>query len=261
MLEYFEVPPPPALADTVECFWKSNQMFKAPYKHVVPPDGCADLLFTRTGGVSNLQFVGPMTKPTGFTLPPGQLSVAVRFHPGCWTHLVHLDADLLTDRIVPFETVALRAGHCLSEQLSNQAEPEHLIRILAASIRPKTPSRLSSVLRYLAQSPQQVSLDALAFNVGLSTRQFRRCIRQDTGLSPKLLARICRFRCAAARLRSGEESHADLAASCGYFDQSHFIAEYRHFTGQTPAAIDGARPASAQLSSASTTIPMDSTVL
>ncbi len=247
MLEYFEVAPPAALASTVECFWISNQCSEVPHEHVVSPDGCADLLFTCEGNASALQFVGPMTNLARFTLPPGQLCVAARFHPGCWTQMAHTNADLLTDRIVPFESLVPKAGRRLREQLINEADPQRLVQILAADIKPEPNSRLSSLLGYLASVPQHVCFDSLAFDVGITTRQLRRQILRQTGLSPKLLTRILRFRHAAARLGNGEESHAMLASSCGYFDQSHLIAEYRYFTGRTPAAAIASRLASERL--------------
>ncbi len=246
MLEYFEIPPPPALADTVECFWVSKQSSCAPYVQLVCPDGCADLLFTRDCDGSTLHFVGPMTTFARFTIPSGQLSVAVRFHPGCWTHLVRTDADLLTDCILPFESFLPEQGRRLREQLINEFEPLRMAHTIAAVIKPGPRCRVSSALSHLQRTSQYVGLDQLALQAGLSTRQLRRQVRELTGLSPKLLARILRFRRAAMRLHTGRESHAAIAADSGYFDQSHFIAEYRHFTGQTPAATTATRLASAR---------------
>jgi len=80
-----------------------------------------------------------------------------------------------------------------------------------------------------------VSLDEVASQAGLSPRQFRRLCREQTGLSPKLLARILRFRYAISRVHDERGEHAGLAADCGYFDQSHFIADFQRFSGQTPA--------------------------
>ena len=57
-----------------------------------------------------------------------------------------------------------------------------------------------------------------------------------TGLSPKQLCRILRFRRAAdliTRMRRGQ--WAQLAADCGYADQAHLIHEFRAFSGYTPA--------------------------
>lgn len=244
MLEYFELPPPPALTDMVECFWFSKQSSCAPYVHLVCPDGCADLLFTCHRDQSTLHFVGPMTTFARFTLSPGQLSVAVRFHPGCWTHLVRTNADLLTDCIVPFDSLLPERGRRLREQLMNEFHPHRIAQTIAASLQPEPSYRISSLLSHLRSTSQYVGFDQLALEAGLSTRQLRRQVRQLTGLSPKLLARILRFRRAAARLHAGRESHAAIAACCGYLDQSHFIAEYRHFTGQTPGAATAARLAS-----------------
>ena len=58
------------------------------------------------------------------------------------------------------------------------------------------------------------------------------------GVSPKMLARIARFRRAAALIARGEAaSGADLAAACGYVDQAHLIREFQEFAGTTPKTV------------------------
>jgi AraC-like DNA-binding protein len=68
--------------------------------------------------------------------------------------------------------------------------------------------------------------------VGLSTKRLIALFRVEIGLSPKAYARIRRLQ-AALRLL-GSMSGAEVAAEIGYFDQAHFIREFRTFTGMTP---------------------------
>ena len=64
-----------------------------------------------------------------------------------------------------------------------------------------------------------------------------RCISlKIRGLTPKRLARVIRFRHALAQAqRSRTVDWAQLALECGYFDQAHFINEFRELAGTTPA--------------------------
>lgn len=80
-----------------------------------------------------------------------------------------------------------------------------------------------------------VSLDELARQTSVCMRQFRRLCVNETGLSPKLLARVLRFRHASKRANSEIGEHSRLAIECGYADQAHMIAEFRYFSGATPA--------------------------
>jgi len=88
----------------------------------------------------------------------------------------------------------------------------------------------------------------------MSVRQLERRFRLVAGLSPKRLAVITRLQAAFALLDAGAEpSLTDVAHRCGYFDQSHFIRDFRAVTGIPPGRflcddgmmarlfIDGAR--------------------
>ena len=111
-----------------------------------------------------------------------------------------------------------------------------VLRCLAKACGSRPPTTpLQRALAWMAADPASVSLDDVALQSGLSPRQFRRVCVQHTGVSPKLLARVLRFRKALAQVQSQAGPHADVAADCGYFDQSHFIAEFQRFAGQTPA--------------------------
>jgi transcriptional regulator GlxA family with amidase domain len=68
-------------------------------------------------------------------------------------------------------------------------------------------------------------------------RQLQRKFQRDVGASPKFFARTLRFEQAQRRLMLEPETElTGLAFDCGYFDQAHFIKEFRVFTGKTPSA-------------------------
>jgi len=61
--------------------------------------------------------------------------------------------------------------------------------------------------------------------------------REEVGLTPKLYCRIRRFQQVLALIRCGKPVEwADIALSCGYFDQAHFVHDFRAFSGITPSA-------------------------
>jgi len=62
------------------------------------------------------------------------------------------------------------------------------------------------------------------------------------GMSPKLFLRIQRFDRLLARVsRASEVQWANVAADHGYYDQSHFIRDFRDFTGMTPSVYRARR--------------------
>lgn len=81
------------------------------------------------------------------------------------------------------------------------------------------------------------SIDSVAVEAGLSPRRLLDLFRQDVGLSPKSFARVMRFSAALRLVREkGPGRWTDVAAMCNYFDQAHFVREFRSLAGMAPTA-------------------------
>ncbi|WP_226345227.1 helix-turn-helix domain-containing protein [Agilicoccus flavus] len=93
----------------------------------------------------------------------------------------------------------------------------------------------------LARSRGTAGIDDVARAVALSGRQLRAEFRREYGVGPKQAARLMRFEHATARLaaavRAGAvPSLAEVAADCGYADQSHLARDVRGYLGLAPSA-------------------------
>lgn len=89
--------------------------------------------------------------------------------------------------------------------------------------------------------PGGASLRDLAGKLGVTLRTLERRLTADTGLGPKPLRRVLRFRSALRILEQtprGEWSGAAIRA--GYYDQPHMIREFRGFAGMPPSEYFGA---------------------
>src|SRR5690242_15691077 len=115
MADYREFAPPAHLADAVECLWSLRQSDKSAYMHRVVPDGCADILFTRTSRKAALEAVGPMTKFEDFPVSPKSWTVGVRIRPGMWADQLCIPAARITDSLLLLEDLwGARARNLLS---------------------------------------------------------------------------------------------------------------------------------------------------
>jgi AraC-like DNA-binding protein len=225
MLEYREIRPSPELAGTVECFWTMRQDGDAQV-HRVLPDGCADILLTDTG----IDAIGPMTTYCDHVIAPRQQMTGVRFRPGRWSSILGVPGDRILDAVVPLEDLwGTRRTRELRERLAEGA-------FEACFPRPADPSPVERAIAYLERAGGCASVDDLADEAGMSARQFRRVCLEKTGLTPKLLARVLRFRHAAARVHAAQSAVA-LALDCGYYDQAHLIRDFREFAGRTPTRL------------------------
>ncbi len=241
MGEYREIPPPPRLAQAIECFWTIRH--RGPETlHRVVPDGCADILWTKTGGTMSLEAVGPMTAWRDFPAPEGQLVMGVRFQPGMWTASLGVPGDRVTDQVVPLEDLWGPRARELADRLAGASSLEQSAGLFERMVAPiERPGRAQRALSWMAQHRGSVSIDEAAQLAGFSVRQFRRVCLAETGLTPKFLARVLRFRHALSRVHRYPSQFAGFALDCGYYDQAHLINEFRELSGRTPSAYGDGR--------------------
>lgn len=231
MPEYREIAAPPDRAQMVECIWTMRTgAGEPPYR--VTPDGCADILFTRCGSEIRLEAVGPMTVYRDFALPAGASLLGIRLRPGMWSRHFGIPGDRLTDVILPLEDLWGSRARELAERLAGLGSLEQAPPLLCPG--PSEFSPAQRAISWLQARHGCVPVDKLAFAAGLSPRQFRRVCLELTGLTPKFLARVLRFRRALAATHAGRVDCASIAADCGYYDQPHLIRDFREFAGRTP---------------------------
>jgi AraC-like DNA-binding protein len=78
-------------------------------------------------------------------------------------------------------------------------------------------------------------VDDLAAATGRSPRALQRLFREYVGVTPKWVLRRLRLQEAAERMAGGAGDWAALAVDLGYFDQAHFINDFRRVVGRSPA--------------------------
>jgi len=234
---YREIRPPSHLTGFVECFWVSEPKHDGSRR--VLPDGCLDILFVSRGGdFVGAQVVGVMTRFSDVPLRNGDSLLGIRFHPGMAGACLTGELPALNDRIAPIEDVIGSAARPLLEAFRRPAEAEDRVAQLSERLVPSP--RLSDVqqaIGTLTQRRGQLSVVDLADVAGLGDRQFRRACSKHSGLAPKQLARILRFRHAVSRLKEGSPDGASLAIDCGYYDQAHMIRDFRELAGCSPTAL------------------------
>lgn len=96
--------------------------------------------------------------------------------------------------------------------------------------------RIGATVSSLMRNPM-LQVRELADIACLSPKQFGRIFNTYVGMMPKEYARIFRFQKSMWMLQNHCQDYADIAFCCGYSDQSHFIREFRQFSGVTPSQI------------------------
>ncbi len=96
-------------------------------------------------------------------------------------------------------------------------------------------SRLPFAIKAM-KSEQELSIDELSASLCISSRALLKMFKKYVGMSPSQYRRIARFNRAAKRLLDDSDSSlTSIAYDCGYFDQSHFIKDFREFGDISPS--------------------------
>lgn len=233
---YREFLPKNALARWVECSW-CIQPTVAVTGYPVRPDGCVDLFYSRESGV---QVIGTMTAGRRFDLAPGSPTMGIRFRPGMAGRLLGIAPAELTDLHVATEDLWGSRARELSCRLAEPGPAEEQLRLLASVLPspPSVPGAVHRAIEAIVASHGAVDLDWVARQANLSPRQFRRRCLEESGLAPKQLCRVLRFRHAwSLAERAAGRDWSGIAAEAGYFDQAHLIRDFREFAGGPPMAV------------------------
>jgi AraC-like DNA-binding protein len=216
-------------------FWQGGRAVEQGETFRILPDGSLDLAWAL--GASSIAY-GTTTRPRDAALAEGALYFGVRFRPGT----AHRFLDLvglaqLTDCEAP---CVLRHDRDLASRLAEAQSFEERVALVAAQLgrlaaEADAADLSEAAARMIAAQGGRVRIEDLASKLGVTRRHLERACRRDLGLSPKMLARITRFRRAASLLSGGAVCNgADLAAAGGYVDQAHLIRQFQEFAGTTP---------------------------
>lgn len=98
-------------------------------------------------------------------------------------------------------------------------------------------STVHGAIGLIRQSNGQGFMSDIGDTIGLSTRQLQRQYKENVGISPKQHAKILRVEFARSAIKNlGELPLSHVAHHAGYYDQSHFIREFKSIVGMTPSA-------------------------
>ncbi|BAV65016.1 helix-turn-helix domain-containing protein [Sphingobium cloacae] len=196
--------------------------------------------------------LGPTFGATRFRLDQPVRVLGVSLLPAGWVALYGDDASAMADSA--FDMATCDADYeLLLRRLRRLDDPDAMAALcwsfLQQRIKPlgdATWRMLETVDGWLMDegSPR---IETLVERTGLSPRQLARITNRYYGAPPKLLARKYRALRCSARIALDRESWQVLCDEGGFYDQSHFIREIKHFIGLTPQQLQNEPTAVAQL--------------
>lgn len=201
-----------------------------------PEDGYApySIYGPIVAGARSTHFVVDTARPVSI--------LAVWFKAGGARRFFGASASDLHNQHVPLDALWGCAAHDLYCQLLEASTPMQRFHLLEKSLTARlfhTAERHRAVdyaLNAFNKQPQNTTVAQIVERVALSPTRFIQIFRDEIGITPKAFFRLQRFQRALTVITHQRyTSWTDVALTCGYFDQAHFINEFKHFTGITPS--------------------------
>lgn len=256
--EFLLAPPPPDLRGIVDSFWISRGAVTFLHEKILPQNN-VELMFNlarpfgvpnrppaqrtfRRAWISGMQQEWLMVTPQYDTREASYL-LSVRMPPSGAYRVLGLPMQEVAQNVIEMDDVLGDEVNAVHEQLGNCLDPAGQFGILCDFVRQRLARsrvRLRAdalhAIAALARSHGAERIEGLCQDLGVSRKHLGTLLQAHVGLSPKTYARIFRFRRVVDLVQAGTPGldWAQLAMSCGYFDQAHFNREFRSFAGMTP---------------------------
>jgi AraC-like DNA-binding protein len=168
-------------------------------------------------------------------------TIGIELTPKGLYHFFKLHMYELTDRMVSFEELFGPWGVRLQNRVGDADDPLEKIALLQDGLihllqhNPKEYALLDHAVDLIDQTHGMLTVRELAAQVGYTKRYLDVLFKDYVGLSPKSLASILRFQaCYQVWTRQTSPTSFRNSLSGYYYDQAHFIKEFKRFTGFTP---------------------------
>lgn len=184
---------------------------------------------------------------TGFiSIPSGRESkmFIVNFRKGRAYPFYTFPMNELSDHVVDADLVWGSAVMHLREQLLEAPcidamfplVEKFLLALAGGRLNTDIPARcIHYAMEHIVKHPHISSLKEISNAVGYSHKHLIDLFKKHVGVAPKTYLKIIRFQKAIAEIENGKHIQwSSIAAESGYFDQSHFIHDFRRFSGFTP---------------------------
>jgi len=254
-MDYQTFQPHIDLSEFVKCFWTLNVPKEPnPQKQRIVPDGCIELIFTLGDDVKRFvserkhiiqprsMVLGQITEPF-YIEPMGVVDVfAIRFFPGGFIPFTTGSIKDLENKETALEALfGKNEATALEYKIIHAANTEERVQHSEAFLFAKLKDSIifdnivKSTIDLIFSTKGRLSIHELLKNDLSKRRQLERNFSKSVGLGPKQFARIIRFQTALKMLLNNEKGNlTNLAYENEYYDQAHFIKDFKKFTGINP---------------------------
>lgn len=228
------------LAPFVEWYWivEWDLGGRGPYCQETLPHPSVHLVFER--GASAI--FGVMRGKFSRLLNGKGRAFGVKFRPGGFYPFVKRPISGLTDKSIRLQKVFGIESEALEKRIVSLEDRGEMVGVAETFLRERLPERdetvglIDRIVGCIMEDRNITRVEELAGRFDVNIRTLQRIFSRYVGVSPKWVIRRYRLHEAADRLAEGEAMNwSDLALELGYFDQAHFIRDFKSIVGVSPA--------------------------
>jgi AraC-like DNA-binding protein len=222
----------------VEFYWSVTWDLRGQESYVqeVLPYPSVHLVFEK----DQTRIFGVMTGRFTRLLENAGRAFSVKFRPGGFYPFVRRPISAFTDATLSCLD-AFGVDGCALEEAVLGRDDEGAMRVVEDFLRAQLPEEdehvgeVNRIVDYIIAHPEITRVDDVVSHFDLNKRALQRLFNQYIGVSPKWVIMRYRLHEAAERLVAGEVlDGAGIAQELGYFDQAHFIKDFKAIIGKTP---------------------------
>lgn len=258
-MKYREFPPANILKPYVKCFYAIEHELDVVVNDRAFAMGCMEFMFNLSDGAfetgrgtdyartPKAELWGQIIRPLNYRSLGKSKLLGVRFFPHTAALFLKEPISLFNDGVTDVQAVIGKEAEELREKLWDAGELRQQIQLLESFLMKRlirfegkqNKFRLvNDVMNEMKRDDFFDNIENVAFRYGISGRYLQKLFLEYTGLTPKLYQKINRFQKSLFLTGTRNEPLTAVAYSCGYFDQSHFIRDFKFFTDTTPSAFD-----------------------
>lgn len=252
---YHEYLPAQHLRNSIKHFWTIDSMSTSTVPQLIVPEIQTEIIFHLGDKVKKVKnsvteypsrsfVLGQLTEPH-FMKPLGRTKIlGVRFHPFASHQFLKTPANLLLNNLTSLSDIFGKDAVNLQEKICNSTSINEAINHLELfftklllSSRPTSIDILTkSAINSIMTNYKHFKSAKLAYDLNISKRQLQKAFIETVGVSPSQYVRLLRFHNVFPLLKDRLYSKklTRLALHAGYYDQAHFIRDFKEFTGTTP---------------------------
>lgn len=164
--------------------------------------------------------------------------IVVEFKPNTAKYFISEKLNAFQNAVVDINDIWGKSARILSQKIDreklDECKLEHIENFLLQQLITSKKSVIDTALHEITLANGFVKIKELSNNAALSLAQFRKRFNEEVGISPSQYSKIVRVNTALKMIEENTKSFTDLTYTLGYYDQSHFIKDFKNVVGLSP---------------------------